>query len=334
MVPASPSIADCDGGGVPTSVELLEKPTRPLSAYNLFFRDEREMLIQALPPPPRSACNNKNNTKSKARHHYKISFADLAKEISSRWKQVDTPTKGFYEQQAAAGRVRYHEKAEAWRKQRVELGLPYKRKNKKSTDKKDTASTKKQPKKQETRSSHIATVSASFPSDDLEPIPFYINNSNTEEDLPRAQPIPTTRQVSNWSHAAGVLPTELGSTPYNNNKINPASMSGVPSNKMPIMMTHPTYALPNYHPLPSSYHPNNNCHQMANVMPMNHHSTYCRGGEMMMTTKMRQQGNTTNHAPFAPHSSEELLPVCPVDGLVDCPEEAIQPLSHDCFDGR
>ena len=115
------------------SFGILERPKRPLSAYNLFFRDEREKLLQSLPSrePPSTKKSKPKRDKSKC--HRKIDFSDLAKTIASRWKQVDESVKKEYEDIANAGRIVYNEKAKAWREQRKALGLSTKREMKKKS---------------------------------------------------------------------------------------------------------------------------------------------------------------------------------------------------------
>ena len=102
--------------------DLLEKPKRPLSAYNLFFRDERAKLKEDPLSPPSTEQTHPRP---------KVDFSGLAKVIAKRWKRVDASVKQEYEDLAEAGRAIYHVRITAWREQRSALGLPYKRKNKK-----------------------------------------------------------------------------------------------------------------------------------------------------------------------------------------------------------
>ena len=113
------------------SFGILERPKRPLSAYNLFFRDEREKLLQSLPSRESPIRGKRKQTGDKDKCHRKIDFSSLAKTIASRWKQVDDSVKKEYESVADAGRRVYNEKAQAWREQRKALGLPTKREAKK-----------------------------------------------------------------------------------------------------------------------------------------------------------------------------------------------------------
>uniref|UniRef100_A0A7S3L8R2 HMG box domain-containing protein n=1 Tax=Amphora coffeiformis TaxID=265554 RepID=A0A7S3L8R2_9STRA len=103
----------------PEPENLLDRPKRPLSAYNLFFRDQRECLLKTLPP-----------TKSNGRGHGKISFRDLGKMIGSMWKEIDPQEKARYEVMASQGREKYRKSVEEWKDQQKANGLPTKSKKK------------------------------------------------------------------------------------------------------------------------------------------------------------------------------------------------------------
>lgn len=66
--------------------QVLTKPKRPLSSYNLFFQMERARIVGETPEDV--ACGRRTKVK-----HGKIAFQDLAKIISARWKNVDDETR-------------------------------------------------------------------------------------------------------------------------------------------------------------------------------------------------------------------------------------------------
>lgn len=97
------------------------KPKRPLSAYNIFFRCERERIILSTPKPLVSVSSNRKTKQRRDRIiHGKISFEDLAKEIGSKWKNLDDSTRKGFECLAAVEKKRYEKALRAWNHDRVE----------------------------------------------------------------------------------------------------------------------------------------------------------------------------------------------------------------------
>ncbi|GKY96616.1 hypothetical protein MPSEU_000621200 [Mayamaea pseudoterrestris] len=92
-------------------------PLRALSAYNFFFRDERDRVLnggsQELDDTKASQLLHEHwgrDRTKKRRHrktHGKIDFTTLSKLISSRWKELSEQDKEFYRQVAAKDWERY-----------------------------------------------------------------------------------------------------------------------------------------------------------------------------------------------------------------------------------
>lgn len=122
------------------------------------FRDEREKIIQNLP------AQRDANQQSKRKYHYKIGFADLAKTIAARWKQVDEIVKHKYEEEALVERNAYNEKMQAWKKQRMDLGLPTKQPRKRKAVGKHAKKNNQPP--QANLQTHVSSASV------FEPLPF------------------------------------------------------------------------------------------------------------------------------------------------------------------
>jgi hypothetical protein len=94
----------------------LSRPKRPLSAYNLFFRDQRKRLLRELPA-----------VKHQGRGHGKIGFKDLGKIIGFKWRAVSAEEKKVYEEMAAEHRKVYLASVKVWKKEMEARGLSTKR---------------------------------------------------------------------------------------------------------------------------------------------------------------------------------------------------------------
>ena len=86
-----------------------DKPKRPLSAYNLFFQNERVVLLRSL--PVRAQGKPK-------RSHGKIGFVEMAKIIGYKWKCADDSTKAFYDMLAVKERARFDREMEEYNKKK------------------------------------------------------------------------------------------------------------------------------------------------------------------------------------------------------------------------
>ena len=107
-------MTDCEAG-------LGGKPKRPLSAYNLFFQNERKKLLHTLPTRPQG----------EPRHsHGKCGFANMAKIIAKKWKigEIDAQDRVLFEQMAQKERLRYKREMSEYKKQKL-LALKSRKKN-------------------------------------------------------------------------------------------------------------------------------------------------------------------------------------------------------------
>lgn len=92
-------------------------PLKALSAYNFFFRDERERILNGgdneydlthQEKLLQAHWNRDRNQKRRHRKsHGKISFTTLSRLISQRWKQLDETRKDFYREIASKDWQRY-----------------------------------------------------------------------------------------------------------------------------------------------------------------------------------------------------------------------------------
>ncbi|KAL7562598.1 hypothetical protein ACA910_002707 [Epithemia clementina (nom. ined.)] len=90
---------------------LLEKPKRPLSAYNLFFQAHRRKLLAERPVRPEGIPIRRGGG------HGKVGFAELAKTVAAKWKAIDPGTKKYYDQMAQQEKIRYKERVAKWKEQ-------------------------------------------------------------------------------------------------------------------------------------------------------------------------------------------------------------------------
>mmetsp|Transcript_14626 Transcript_14626/g.22272 ORF Transcript_14626/g.22272 Transcript_14626/m.22272 type:complete len:250 (-) Transcript_14626:89-838(-) len=81
------------GNRAKTSNKPRGKPKRPLSAYNLFFQEQREVLLS---------------------QSGKLGFERLAKTIAKKWNSLKSPDKVKYEQQAKVEKSRYKVEVKKW----------------------------------------------------------------------------------------------------------------------------------------------------------------------------------------------------------------------------
>lgn len=122
-----------------------DMPKRPLSAYNLFFKAEREKLIEKLSAGPRKgkAAEDEETTEEpdeeeaaailecvdspgsagskKQMKTSGLGFANLAKTIASKWKTLDPKERAPFEERASTDKQRYDVEVGKWRvKQKAE----------------------------------------------------------------------------------------------------------------------------------------------------------------------------------------------------------------------
>lgn len=89
-----------------------DQPRRALSAYNIFFKDERQRILDRIPDPvvatdgDEISARKRNNKKSP---HGKIGFESLAKMIGQRWQEIGPEEIEYYKVKADEDKKRYQE---------------------------------------------------------------------------------------------------------------------------------------------------------------------------------------------------------------------------------
>jgi hypothetical protein len=89
-----------------------DKPKRPLSAYNIFFKEERQRILEEIPESKPSASSNPR--KRKKSPHGKIGFETLAKVIGRRWQDLASDQVERYKQLANEDMQRYKTEMEIY----------------------------------------------------------------------------------------------------------------------------------------------------------------------------------------------------------------------------
>ena len=89
-----------------------DRPKRPLSSYNLFFKEERAKMIAELPGDVPSdalsdASSSQGRKRKKQKPHRKVGFEEMARRIGRAWKNVDPELKPRYQAMAEEEKKRY-----------------------------------------------------------------------------------------------------------------------------------------------------------------------------------------------------------------------------------
>ena len=82
-------------------------PKRPLSAYNVFFKETREQILAS-----------KEKKEGEKRDH-KLDFQTMAKEIATRWKALDKEERGRVEKLAKKDMFRYRDEVKIYEEEMV-----------------------------------------------------------------------------------------------------------------------------------------------------------------------------------------------------------------------
>ena len=110
-------------GGKKSWKKPAGKPKRPLSAYNIFFKEERARLVAEINGAAAEEAERQQS--EAARSHRKthgMGFAGLAQNIAGKWKTLDNASRRPYEKKAAVDKARYVREVAAWKTSLQEAG--------------------------------------------------------------------------------------------------------------------------------------------------------------------------------------------------------------------
>jgi len=93
----------------------IDKPKRPLTGYNIFFKEERSKILSQIPDrSPSDLAKYRNKSPNRPKPHGKIDFQSLAKTIGAKWKVTGPDRKAHYQKLAEEDKKRYNAEMEVW----------------------------------------------------------------------------------------------------------------------------------------------------------------------------------------------------------------------------
>mmetsp|Transcript_5126 Transcript_5126/g.10565 ORF Transcript_5126/g.10565 Transcript_5126/m.10565 type:complete len:290 (+) Transcript_5126:172-1041(+) len=107
----------------PTKKKPKDKPKRPLSAYNFFFKEEREKILKVvlsdestdtINDPDSDDFITEDKLKRLRKEGGKVSFEEMGKLIGSRWKNLEPDRLSKYSELAAEDTDRYKKEMEEY----------------------------------------------------------------------------------------------------------------------------------------------------------------------------------------------------------------------------
>ena len=193
-----------------------DKPKRPLSAYNIFFKHTRSRIVQGLSEMEATeqeviasieAILGTANIKKKRdrRTHGKISFGNLASTVSEKWKSTGGARVALFQRYADMDKKRYFAEVAVWKdKKDAEVLLmlakqPLKGKTQK-TNSTTTTTTTARPPKQKQQLPQVPRGSGPQPTEGPNPSP-----SPRVEDQKTIPPPMVSRRVSAETNASSTI---------------------------------------------------------------------------------------------------------------------------------
>jgi HMG (high mobility group) box len=107
----------------PTKKKPKDKPKRPLSAYNFFFKEEREKILKVVLAEDPSTVDNDPNSEDYLdddqlrrlrKEGGKVSFEEMGKLIGQRWKNIDPDRLTRFSELASEDTERYKKEMQTY----------------------------------------------------------------------------------------------------------------------------------------------------------------------------------------------------------------------------
>lgn len=118
----SPSVTKKESGAKKKWKKPKDMPKRPLSAYNLFFAEERRQLLSGGDTSLGSQVIVPESDATTGISKKKLGFAGLARSVATKWKTLTPEMKAPYEEEAGKEQARYKSQIKEYNEHRLREG--------------------------------------------------------------------------------------------------------------------------------------------------------------------------------------------------------------------
>ena len=126
--PAEAAVSSAEDLPITEQLRQLPRPSRPLTAYNVFFQHERRVMMESLPPEPSTTASQRKRSVTG------IPFCVMGQEIGAKWKRLNEEDKRPFVEQAMVDQRRHTQEMKAYRAKKEELMRSHHQKRFKSVE--------------------------------------------------------------------------------------------------------------------------------------------------------------------------------------------------------